>query len=87
MHSYKLFIIISCLRDTTVNFYFTVSVYVVQQSLNCLFPIRLHLRGNQAVADPGFPRRDVANPKDGAPTYYLANFFYRKPLDICSTFY
>ena len=27
-----------------------------------------------AVADPGFPRGWGANPKGGAPTYYLANF-------------
>ena len=27
-----------------------------------------------AVADPGFPRGGGANPKGGAPTYYLANF-------------
>ena len=27
-----------------------------------------------AVADPGFPRGGSANPKGGAPTYYLANF-------------
>ena len=27
-----------------------------------------------AVADPGFPRGEGANPKGGAPTYYLANF-------------
>ena len=26
------------------------------------------------VADPGFPRGGGANPKGGAPTYYLANF-------------
>ena len=36
-------------------------------------------RGNQAVADPIFPRRDVVNPKDRAPTYYLANFFTENP--------
>ena len=28
----------------------------------------------KAVADPGFPRGGGANPKGGAPTYYLANF-------------
>ena len=27
-----------------------------------------------AVADPGFPRRGGANPRGGAPTYYLTNF-------------
>ena len=27
-----------------------------------------------AVADPGFPRRGGANPREGAPTYYLTNF-------------
>ena len=27
-----------------------------------------------SVADPGFPRGGSANPKGGAPTYYLANF-------------
>ena len=32
------------------------------------------LQTNQSVADPGFPRRGGANPKGGAPTYYLANF-------------
>ena len=26
------------------------------------------------VADPGFPRGGGANPKGGAPTYYLANY-------------
>ena len=26
------------------------------------------------MADPGFPRGGGANPKEGAPTYYLANF-------------
>ena len=26
------------------------------------------------MADPGFPRGGGANPKGGAPTYYLANF-------------
>ena len=26
-----------------------------------------------SVADPGFPRGGGANPKGGAPTYYLAN--------------
>ena len=26
------------------------------------------------VGDPGFPRGGGANPKGGAPTYYLANF-------------
>ena len=26
------------------------------------------------VADPGFPRGGGANPKGGAPTYYLTNF-------------
>ena len=26
------------------------------------------------VADPGFPRRGGANPRGGAPTYYLTNF-------------
>ena len=28
----------------------------------------------EPVADPGFPRGGGANPKGGAPTYYLANF-------------
>ena len=27
-----------------------------------------------AVVDPGFPRGGGANPKGGAPTYYLVNF-------------
>ena len=31
-------------------------------------------KGQFAVADPGFPRGGGANPKGGAPTYYLANF-------------
>ena len=29
---------------------------------------------SKTVADPGFPRGGGANPKGGAPTYYLANF-------------
>ena len=28
----------------------------------------------QSVADPGFPRGGGANPRGGAPTYYLVNF-------------
>ena len=28
----------------------------------------------RSVADQGFPRGGGANPKGGAPTYYLANF-------------
>ena len=42
---------------------------------------RCLMRGNSEtvikdcpVADPGFPRGGGANPKGGAPTYYLANF-------------
>ena len=31
-------------------------------------------RKDVPVADPGFPRGGGANPKGGAPTYYLANF-------------
>ena len=34
----------------------------------------LHFQFSYPVADPGFPRGGGANPKGGAPTYYLANF-------------
>ena len=33
-----------------------------------------HVLQPTAVADLGFPRGGGANPKGGAPTYYLANF-------------
>ena len=34
----------------------------------------VYLERSNPVADPGFPRGGGANPKGGAPTYYLANF-------------
>ena len=39
-----------------------------------IFLLNCHLLSSLAVPDPGFPRRGGANPKGGAPTYYLAHF-------------
>ena len=33
---------------------------------------------NNSVADPGFVREGSANPRGGAPTYYLVYFFPKK---------